>query len=119
MAFDKVQFKRRTQQMAVRVIRLVQSLPHTVEADVIGRQVLRSSTSVGANYRASIRAKSTADCINKLKIVEEEVDESLYWLELLVEAEIIPQKQLEPLMNEINEILAIIVSSLKTLRSQS
>ncbi len=119
MAFDKEQFKRRTQQMAVRVIRLVQSLPHSVEGDVIGRQLLRASTSVGANYRASVRAKSTADYINKLKIVEEEADESLYWLELLVEAEIMPQRQLEPLMKEINEILAIIVTSLKTLRAQS
>lgn len=119
MAFNKEQFKKRTQQVAVRVIRLVQALPRTREADVIGRQLLRASTSVGANYRAATRAKSSADYTNKLKIVEEEADESLVWLELLVEADIMPKHLLEPMMKEFDEILAIIVASLKTLHNRS
>lgn len=78
-------FKHRAKNLALRAIRLVESLPDTKTAHVIGKQLIRSSTSVGASYRASCRAKSTADMINKLKTVEEEADESLYWLELLVE----------------------------------
>ena len=72
------QFKARTKKLALRVIHLVESLPITKTADVIGKQILRSATSVGANYRASCRAKSTADLIAKLSIVEEEADETLY-----------------------------------------
>jgi four helix bundle protein len=117
--FDREAFKRRTKQFALRVLRLTQALPKTTEAEVIGRQLLRSGTSVGANYRAACRAKSPADHINKLKIVEEEADETLYWLELLVEAEIMPLALLSELMKEGDEIVAIVVSSLKTQRSQS
>jgi four helix bundle protein len=96
---------------------VVQALPRTAEAQAIGNQLLRSGTSVGANSRAACRAKSTADHINKLKIVEEEADESLYWLELLVEAEIMPHALLAELMKEGDEILAIIVTSIKTQRT--
>lgn len=117
--FDREGFKRRTKQFALRVLRLTQALPKTTEAEVIGRQLLRAGTSVGANYRAACRAKSLADHINKLKIVEEEADETLYWLELLVEAEIMPLALLSELMKEGDEIVAIVVSSLKTQRSQS
>jgi four helix bundle protein len=117
--FDREGFKRRTKQCALRVLRLTQALPKTTEAEVIGRQLLRAGTSVGANYRAACRAKSPADHINKLKIVEEEADETLYWLELLVEAEIMPLALLSELMKEGDEIVAIVVSSLKTQRSQS
>ncbi|MFM8009149.1 MAG: four helix bundle protein, partial [Dolichospermum sp.] len=81
---NEQQFKTRTKQLALRVIRLVESLPNTKTADVIGKQLLRSATSVGANYRSACRAKSTADLIAKLSIVEEEADETLYWLELLI-----------------------------------
>ena len=94
-------------------------MPKTTEAEVISRQLLRSGTSVGANYRAACRAKSPADHINKLKIVEEEADETLYWLELLVEAEIMPLALLAELMKEGDEIIAIVVTSLKTQRGQS
>lgn len=80
------EFKRRTKQLALKVIELVASLPRTREADVIGRQLLRSGTSVGANYRAACRGRSTADVISKLGIVEEEADEIMYWLELLTES---------------------------------
>ena len=85
------EFKKRTKRFALRTIRLVETLPRgRATADVIGRQLLRSSTSVGANYRAACRARSTADIISKLGIVEEEADESLFWMELLIDAELIP-----------------------------
>lgn len=112
----EAEFKQRTKQLALRVIRLVESLSRNPTADVIGRQILRSATSVGANYRAACRAKSTADMIAKLSIVEEEADETLYWLELLVEINLIPEERLKPLMQETDEIVAMIVSSIKTLR---
>ena len=83
---DEQEFKKRTKRIALDAIRLVNSLPRGRSADVIGRQLLRSATSIGANYRAACRAKSKADLIAKLVIVEEEADESLYWMELLVES---------------------------------
>ena len=112
-------FKKRTRQAALRVIRVVESLPRSRTADVIGRQLLRSGTSIGANYRAACRGKSPADMVAKLGIVEEEADETLYWLELLVEAKVVPAAKLGPLQNEVGEILAMIVASIKTLRGRS
>jgi len=112
-------FKRRTKAVALRVIRLVEALPSSGVAGVIGRQLLRSATSVGANYRAACRAKSTADIIAKLGIVEEEADECLYWMELLVEAGLVPEAKLTSLMSEVNEIVAMTVQSIKTLRAKS
>jgi four helix bundle protein len=114
---DERQFKQRTKILALRVIKLVAALPKGTTADVIGKQLLRCATSVGANYRAACRGKSQAD-VNKLSIVEEEADECLYWMELLVEAEIVNRTRLEGLMAETNEITAMIVASIKTLRSQ-
>lgn len=108
------EMKARTKQFALRVIKLVESLPNTKNSTVIGKQLLRSGTSVGANYRAVCRAKSTPDFINKLAIVEEEADESMYWIELLIESNQIKQKLVENLLNETNEILSIIVSAIKT-----
>lgn len=115
---NEQQFKTRTKQLALRVIRLVESLLTTKTADVIGKQVLRSATSVGANYRSACRAKSTADLIAKLSIVEEEVDETLYWLELLIESRLITAEKLNNLMQETSEILAMTVASIKTLRQK-
>ena len=112
------EMKARTKQFALRIIKLVQSLPQNLVADVIGKQLLRSGTSVGANYRASCRAKSNADFIHKLAIVEEEADESIYWMELLVEGKIVKENLLENLMNEADQILAIVVSSIKTLKEK-
>jgi four helix bundle protein len=89
-------------------------LPPNLAAEIIGKQLLRSGTSVGANYRASCRAKSTADFINKLAIVEEEADESIYWMELLIDGKIIKENLLTNLMDEGNQILSIVVSSIKT-----
>ena len=116
---DKEEMKRRTKQFALRVIRLVESLPNGRTAEVIGRQLLRSGTSVGANYRAACRAKSTADFIAKMGTVEEEADESSYWMELLVEAEIVKADRLESLMKEADELLAITVASINTAKKRS
>lgn len=110
------EFKRRTKGLAVRIIKLVALLPVTPAAQVIGKQLLRAGTSVGANYRAACRAKSPADMVNKLKIVEEEADETLYWLELLIEAELMAESRLADLMAEVDQILAMTVASIKTLR---
>jgi four helix bundle protein len=116
---NQQEFKNRTKQLAIRTIKVVESLPQTTTAQIIGKQVLRSSTSVGANYRAACRAKSTPDMLYKLAIVEEEADETSYWLELLVEAQIIPAVRLKNLMSEVDEITAMIVFSIKTLRQKS
>jgi four helix bundle protein len=113
------EFKARTKQIALRVIRVVESLPNTNSAQIIGKQLLRSATSIGANYRAACRGKSTADVLHKMAIVEEEADESLYWLELLIESKIFPENKLSALRNDINEIVAMTVSSIKTLRSKN
>lgn len=112
----EAEFKARTKQIAVRVIRLIESLPKTTAATVIGRQLLRSGTSLGANYRTACRAKSTADIIHKLSIVEEEADESIYWIELLIETGIEKESRLRSLISEIDEIVAMTVSSIKTLK---
>ena len=106
----------RTKALALRIITLFDSLPKDGVGQVIGHQLLRSGTSVGANYRASMRAKSRADMVNKLKIVEEEADETRYWLELLVDGNIVSASRLKPLMTEIDEILAMTVASIKTMR---
>ena len=113
---NKDEMKQRTRQFALRVIRLVESLPKGRIADVISSQLLRSGTSVGANYRAACRAKSSADFVYKMGIVEEETDESLYWMELLIEAGIVVSKKLESLMKKADELLAITVASIKTAR---
>jgi four helix bundle protein len=105
----------RTRQSALRVIRFTEALSKGQTAAVISRQLLHSGTSVGANYRAACRAKSTADFINKMGTVEEEADECLYcWMELLVEAGIVGADALEPLMKEADELVAITVASINT-----
>ena len=111
-------FKARTRKIALEIIGLVESLPRSRTADVIGRQLLRSGTSIGANYRAACRGKSKADIISKLAIVEEEADESIYWLELLVESKIVESFRVDLLLRECNEIVAMVVASIKTLRGR-
>ena len=113
---DEKTFKERTKRFGVNIIQMTEKLPDTRIADILARQIIRSSTSVGANYRAACRAKSTPDMINKLKIVEEEADETLYWLEIL--QEVLPLTELPILSKEGNELLAMTVASIKTLRSQ-
>lgn len=108
------ELKQRTKVFGKRVIKLIEALPKNTTTSVIGRQPLRSATSVGANYRAVCRAKSRADFIAKLGIVEEECDESLYWFEMLVETNQIRPALVSNLMQEGAEILAIVVASAKT-----
>ena len=106
--------RERTKQFALRIIRLVEKLPKGKSADVIGRQLLRSGTSVAANYRAACRAKSAADFISKMGTVEEETDESLFWMELLIDAKLVNEGLLNDLAGEGEEILKIAVTSIKT-----
>lgn len=105
-----------TKSFALRVIRMVEALPKGRTSEVIGRQLVRSGTSVGANYRAACRAKSPADFISKMGTVEEETDESIFWMELIMESGLMQERLLKDLMREAGEILAIIVSSIKTVR---
>jgi four helix bundle protein len=113
---NEEQFKARTRKLALEIIELVESLPRNRTADVIGSQLLRSGTSVAANYRAACRGKSKADVLSKLAIVEEEADETSYWLELLIESKIVERSRVDSLLKETNEIVAMVVASIKTLR---
>jgi len=112
------ELKDRTKAFALRIIRLTEALPRSRTSDVIGRQLLRSGTSVGANYRAACRAKSRRDFVAKLGIVEEECDECIFWMELLVEADLVPEERLAELMAEANEVLSIVIASQKTARTK-
>ena len=111
-------FKDRTKHLGLRVIRMVNALPKNQTSEIIGRQILRSATSVGANYRAACRGKSAADVIHKLSIVEEEADETLYWLEIINELDIFSEDKLSNLMTETDEIIAMTVASIRTLRAK-
>ena len=113
------ELKKRTKQFGLRVIRLVESLPKTKTATTIGNQLLRSGTSVGANYRAACRGRSKAEFVAKLGIVEEEADESAYWIEMLVEAKILNPDSLAQLLAEANELTAIMAKSRKTAKQKS
>ena len=111
------EMKARTKAYANRIVKVCEALPDKWVARTLGKQLLRSGTSVGANYRAVCRAKSTADFLNKLRIVEEECDESLFWMELLVENSLVKGARLNSLMQEGNELLSIVVASAKTTRA--
>jgi four helix bundle protein len=102
--------KERTRAFALRVVKLYGALPQTVEAQVLGKQVLRSGTSVGAHYREAQRAKSNADFVSKVEGALQELEETCYWLELLGEADIVPPARLKPLHDEAQEIIAILVT---------
>ena len=108
------QMKKRTKEFALRVIRLVESLETNTINQVLGRQLLRSGTSVGGNFRSSQRARPKREFVARLAVVEEECDEALFWMELLVESGAITQERISALMKEANEILAIIVSSIRS-----
>ena len=111
---DEKELKQRTKQFALRVMKLAGSLPGNFIARSIGSQLVRAGTSVGANYRAACRARSQAEFIAKLGIVEEEADESSYWMELIMEAKLVTPERIQPLQIEANEILAIISASRRT-----
>ena len=108
--------KRRTKAFALRILKLVDALPKTTAGRALASQIVRSGTSVAANYRAACRARSTADFIAKMGIVEEEADETLFWLELLEESQLVPAAKLPAIKREANELIAITVASIKTAR---
>ncbi|MFD0751385.1 four helix bundle protein [Mucilaginibacter calamicampi] len=107
-------FRERTKKFVVDNIHLYQSLPKTEEAKIVGRQLLRSSSSVGSNYRAACRSRSQAEFHSKISIVVEEADESVFWMEVMIEANIIASEKIERLMGEGNEILKVAASARKT-----
>jgi four helix bundle protein len=108
------ELKRRTKIFTLRVLKLVAALPNSVAGRTVGGQVARASSSVGANYRAACRARSKPDFISKLGIVEEEADESAFWLEVIVESKLLKEHLVEPLLTEANELTAIMTSSRKS-----
>ena len=108
--------KKRTKAFALRILKLVDALPKTTVGRALTSQIVRSGTSIAANYRAACRAKSTADFIAKMGIVEEEVDETLFWLELLEESDLVPAAKLTAIKQEADELIAITVASIKTAR---
>ena len=115
---DSKDLKDRTRRFAVRIIRMVDKLPRSIASEVIARQLVRSATSIGANYRAASRGRSKAEFIAKLQIVLEESDETQYWLELLLEVDLLDRQALQELSQEADELTAIFVSALKTARSR-
>ena len=116
---NKDELKQRTKAFALRVMALVDHLPNDSKGRVLGDQLLRSGTSVGANYRAACRARSTAEFVAKLGSVLEEADESGYWMELIVEGGLLPAKRVESLLTEANELTAIFFTSRRTTRTNS
>ena len=112
------ELRKRTRAFALRVMRAVEALPRGRSADVIARQLTKAGTSVGANYRAACRARSNADFIAKMSIVEEEVDETVYWMELLADAGLLKKAAIDPLLQEARELLAITVASINTARGR-
>ena len=110
------ELRKRTKGFAITIIKMVETLPNGLSAQVIGKQLIRSGTSVGANYRSACRARSSADFINKMTTVEEEADESIFWMELLIESGLLDEKRLKSNLTEAKELLAITVSSINTAR---
>ena len=108
--------KERTKQYALRIIKLIEALPKTTTGRTIGNQLIRSGTSIGANYRAALRGRSRAEFISKLGIVIEESDESVFWLELIIESSLQDKKLVEQLLNETKELLAIFITTSNTAR---
>ena len=116
---DNNDLKLRTKQFALRVIHMIDTLPRTMVAETLGKQLIRSATSVAANYRSACRGRSKAEFVAKLGIVEEEADESSLWLELIENAGLVPAKKLAALRIEAQELTAIIVASIRTARRRA
>src|SRR5436190_24307386 len=112
------ELKQRTKKLALRVLRLVAALPENTAGRVIGSQLGRCGTSVGANYRAACRGRSPAELVAKLGTVIEEADETCYWLELIIDGEILPRNLIESLLDEANQVTAIMVASRKTAQGE-
>ena len=117
-AASRQDLRKRTKEFALRIIKLYAALPKTTEAQVLGKQILRSGTSVGAHYREACRAKSNADFISKIEGGLQELDETLYWLELLADAKIVSPIRLEPLERETNELTAMFVTMAKGVKQK-
>ena len=113
-ARDERDLQARTKSFALRIVRLYCSLPKTTEAQVLGKQMLRSGTSVGAHYREAIRARSVAEFISKIEGGLQELEETCYWLELLIESCLVPASRLSDLLREANELMAMLVASVRT-----
>jgi len=115
----RVDLRVRTKQFALRVIRLFSALPRTAEAQVIGKQLLRSGTSVGANFREAHRARSDAEFVSKVGDCLKELDETVYWMELLIEADIVANNRLAPLLEECNQLIAVLTTIAKKVKSRA
>jgi four helix bundle protein len=113
---SREQLRPRTRDFALRALKVAESRPNTRAGNHFANQLLRCGTSVGANYRAACRARSPAEFCSKLGIVEEEADESIFWLEMLVAAKLLPKQRLESLMTEANELLAMVIAPIRTAR---
>lgn len=111
---ERRDLRKRTKTFALRIIKLYASLPKSTEAQILGKQVVRSGTSVGAHYREARRARSTAEFISKVEVALQELDETMYWLELLCESEIVPEARLSGLKDEAEQLMKILVTSAKT-----
>jgi four helix bundle protein len=116
MATGPEELRQRTKDFAVRIVRLYKSLPYRSDAQVLGKQLLRCGTSVAANYRGACRARSRAEWISKIGIVVEEADESVFWLEMLIDCEIVPKEKLTDLLKEGHELSALFTASQRTAR---
>ncbi len=116
---NEKELKKRTKQFALRIIKLVNALPKSIEGQAIGRQLIRCGTSVGANYRSACRGRSKAEFVAKLGIVEEEADESAFWMELIIEGGLLEKELVEPLLKEADELVAIMVASRKSAKNES
>jgi len=110
--------KSRTKQFALRILKVFVSLPKRIDAQVLGKQLLRSGTSVGAQYREALRARSPAEFVSKLDSAQQEMEESMYWLELVSEHGLLPLRRLEALMREAEEIQAMLAASSRTVRKR-
>ena len=119
MKMIKEELKERTKKFALMIIELVEELPNTLAGRTIGNQIIRSGTSVAANYWAACRARSNADFISKISIVEEECDETLFWLELIAEANLLKKERLQDMVKEADELTAIFTASGKTARQSN
>jgi len=111
---DADDLKKRTKQFALRILKLVAALPNTLAGKTIGEQLVRAGTSVGSNYRAACRGRSRAEFVAKIGVVEEEADESAFWMELIIEGALLTQKRVQPVLNEAKDLAKIMAKSRKT-----
>jgi four helix bundle protein len=115
----KEELKLRTKQFAIKIVKLIEDLPNTKAGNTIGNQIIRSGSSVAANYRSACRARSNADFISKITLVEEECDETLFWLELIVESGLLEKGRVQNLIKEADELTAIFTASGKTAKQNN